>query len=762
MAANKLICSYPGPAVEIPSEIAADPEFLKELASFLVQMDTDVLDTAAKITKAGSTVAEVREPASALYITELLVAILRGIGSEAQITRITKRVADDVLWNKAYIPWRRSALWLVLRIALQTSLPTTLDYKAFMLCFHTTLLEQAVKNNFSSDLIFVMRAKVARRFYKIRDAAPIFVGRAVKDTVELAEEVLQQRWLETQLDDERTPKFAPEMIDPGADTSLSLHKSKGYLLHALRAQHYAMPLSTFTPSHTPRVLTQDFASYENNHLIRAVEADQRIALADFEVSVEEHLDAWVQGSTWNDTACEVLASCFSQYAMAAGKVYTVDALDRSLMILTLMDIWVAVDKIVTTKCPLLLNYTPEIPKAFLEPLLLRTSANHHRSLLIERYLASRHAAASANLSVFSDSVDSKCFGVQYFRQSPSHQMLKLSIETNAEADRDRKRVELREKNDKYRSIMARAADMEHNYQQKPNGNVKHKQKMCKRCLVEREAKALGICAHEWPLPEHELEAERTVFELACPPVIAIWRALTYHILCDIGIPDKRAQRAQPPVVLDGYSDLAKWRKYHPLNRITLASTTKPFVKSHYAKKSLPAAESDVIVNNGLRLQLFDIQFRTWAVGPFTASNVIKHATIMLPDSSPYLYLQYGVEGTSHTSNQVIADQADCPKDISLHEHYAFGTLRSGAHLQWMNILRELSANTLTLQHDEVASLLSMAAWQIGPLSADHSSREWHVQLQDPSFGHRLITESSVILKRVEANWLEITTLRTLS
>ncbi|KAG1837186.1 hypothetical protein DFJ58DRAFT_846617 [Suillus subalutaceus] len=56
------------------------------------------------------------------YITELLTGILRGLGSIADVPRIRKRIGDDVLWNNTKLPWRRSPLWLVIRVALQTTL----------------------------------------------------------------------------------------------------------------------------------------------------------------------------------------------------------------------------------------------------------------------------------------------------------------------------------------------------------------------------------------------------------------------------------------------------------------------------------------------------------------------------------------------------------------------------------------------------------------------------------------------------------------
>ncbi|KAH9056704.1 hypothetical protein EDB87DRAFT_1193691 [Lactarius vividus] len=89
MSANgKLLCSYPGPAVQISSDIFSNGCFLRELASFLIQMDVDVLDSTATAVKAGSTIREVRESSHPRYISELLVGILRGFGQPASVDRV--------------------------------------------------------------------------------------------------------------------------------------------------------------------------------------------------------------------------------------------------------------------------------------------------------------------------------------------------------------------------------------------------------------------------------------------------------------------------------------------------------------------------------------------------------------------------------------------------------------------------------------------------------------------------------------------------
>jgi hypothetical protein len=98
----------------------------------------------------------------------------------------------------------------------------------------------------------------------------------------------------------------------------------------------------------------------------------------------------------------------------------------------------------------------------------------------------------------------------------------------------------------------------------------------------------------------------------------------------------------------------------------------------------------------------------------------------------------------------------------MHEQLAFSNLRCGSQLQWKNIARELRANILTFSREEVHTLITQAAWQIGPLSNDGLTREWHVELGVSDFGQVLIREAMDLLLRIEANWMEGTTIKSIS
>jgi hypothetical protein len=107
----------------------------------------------------------------------------------------------------------------------------------------------------------------------------------------------------------------------------------------------------------------------------------------------------------------------------------------------------------------------------------------------------------------------------------------------------------------------------------------------------------------------------------------------------------------------------------------------------------------------------------------------------------------------------MAAQADCPKEISLHEFIAFSGLRSGPRLQWLNMARELASSSLSFRREEVHTLITQAAWQLGPPS--DGVREWHIDLGVSSFGNALLRELESLLQTIKASWLEEVSVRTI-
>ncbi|EUC59837.1 hypothetical protein RSOL_325350, partial [Rhizoctonia solani AG-3 Rhs1AP] len=754
-APGKIVRHFPGPAVQVPNSVAEDDDFIKEVANILSRTNTEVFDEARpKSHKGGNEVDETRNSINPNYFIQFFFGLLRGMGTSIDPPRIVKRLADEVLWKDAATPWRRSPIWLVIRVALQTSFDSTANYKHFMAYYHTRILSQCYKHNsFPSDLLYAMRVKMARRIYKLKDTAPQFLVDYAETAANGVQDLLQGRWNRIQSAQAQPPDRDFPRVNFDSAIIQTLPHSRGYLEQVFQGRTGHDNDSSFTPNHHPRLdNVVDFVQYadRNRGLSHAFKNDPHLALYDFEASIFANLAEWTSVQQDYSRACATLSSCFRQYLDTAKPYYTADIADHSIMILTLMHIWMAIDELTTRDCPLLINYSPELPTNLLNPLLLRTTQHIEQARIIQQYIHDRHTRAlSSNPSIFSDDATEKCFAVQFYEKSPRHQRIMAEIEERAQEQQNEKIEELAQKNDKYDRLSEEIQGMSCSYDSDGWTHATG----CKRHVKINERRRLQITPCEWPLPSDQLDAKLVVFELERPQTFTIWRDTTYTILVDLGTrsPRDECTRYDP---LEEYDPLSEWLSSPSLvPRVTIASKLESMMQSHYGNpQSLPTTEPDVCLASGLRFRLYDNTGNAWAAGPFAGVSFAKYGTLKLPPDSLYRHLEYTLEQTSHSSNQVLADQHDCPMELGLHEHIAFGTLRSGPRLQWMNIVRGLEEGLLSFNSDEVWLIHTQAAWQIGNLS--DGSREWHEDLGHSQFGLLLVSQCVRMLGRVKANWLQ--------
>ena len=748
-AEGKLLCTYPGPAIQVPLDTLRDECFLRELSSFLVQMDVDRLTDSTPTTFSA-------ESAHPKYISELLVGILRGFGQPAVVDRITKRIGDEILRDGAASqPWRRSSLWLILKVTLQSSLCPSNLYKPFILFFHAHLLRICVHRNFASELLYAMRVKMARRLSKLGTGVPHHICQVVYNTAKGTEAFLSKRWTEFQAIGSISPTLQLEGLDFVADTHITLDKSFQNLTNMLdppSSRFSQMPFSRLDGFRLYEV--HDFTQFMDGRLAKAISEDQHIAIADFEVSVERNLESWVTASKTNGYPSDVIASCIQQYYAGAKGLYAANPEENSMMILTIMDLWVALDRLATRECPLLREYSPEIPSNFLHPLLLRLSSALKRASHIEEYLRQRHQGALEVPSVFSNSVGDSSFAVKYFCSSEKLQRLYDEITTHAHQEREEKRAELKSRNQQAYSLSIRASMLEHarSYEL---GTEMHRIG-CQKCDLEHQVRNQTTQVHEWPLPRSTQNAQLVVFELSPPRAFSAWRGITYMILRDIGTPSVPDLECPPNFILDSFSGLQQWVQDQEDHRVTIGSTTEPFSNEVVW---IRAMESSVFINNDLSFRLCDRKRASWVIGSFSEASVSMLCIPPIPKSSPYSSLHFAVCGVQHSPNRTIASQADCPDDINLHEFIAFSGLRSGPRLQWLNIARELASPSLSFSREEVHTLITQTSWQLGPLS--NGTREWHIDLSISSFGEVLLRGLKCLLEKIRANWLEGVTVRTI-
>ena len=487
---GKLLCSYPGPAIEIPNTVFDDAFFRSELANFLVRMNEDVLDTTTGALKTEATAVERRDTTDPRYITELLTGILRGVGSPAtSVVRVTKRIGDDVVISSvSQVPWRRSSLWLLIRVAIQTTLepfPQGHDsYKSFMIFFLAGLAEEAIRDDISSDLLYFMSTKISRRLRKLGPLAPGWLKEAVLQTCSRVRGVLDERWEQVQAVQLASPPRAFSELNLANDVRLSLLCSHEYLAKCLHDRD-AAPASHFHPEHRLRGTLDDFLSSDGTFFTDAFRAEPHVTLYDVEFSIEQGIDAWVDGVTDVGEACVELEVLASRYSSAALRTYANNPELLSIMLLTMIELWIVLDKLAVGEIPILAEYSPEIPTSLLENLLLRKATSLRRLHQAHQYISHRHSQSDSDSgsSVFSLEISEDTFAVRYYNQSSRLQDLKDRIEEAAQREVDKKAKELDKANKQHAKLKLEVDGMHHAYVTR-NGIQRHSTS-CRKCKLKQ-------------------------------------------------------------------------------------------------------------------------------------------------------------------------------------------------------------------------------------------------------------------------------------
>lgn len=184
----------------------------------------------------------------------------------------------------------------------------------------------------------------------------------------------------------------------------------------------------------------------------------------------------------------------------------------------------------------------------------------------------------------------------------------------------------------------------------------------------------------------------------------------------------------------------------------MASNSKSFILARYPSVPIyEATEQNTCVGNGLSYSLYDSESKQWTKDLLGHYSVRKLCTLQLPPG-PYQQMQFALADTIHSPNEILAMQSTCPGSISLHEFYAFASLRCGNRLQWRNIGRELVSRILDFSREETNLLILQTIWQVGKSGDGGLYRDSHLDLKEEDFAISLLDVLNEALGAVEGSW----------
>ncbi len=565
-----------------------DDAFAESLAAFLEQASVESTKKLSEYAiKAGTGLWENRETPDPSLITSLLAAILEANGTRISPTLLQKRVRDEVLWNNAEVPWRRLSCWLVFRVSIARYLAmmiadeqvARIQYKAFMCLVHATLLNDIQHVASMEDLEF-LKAKLCRRLFKLdRDRADLSrIGKAsydallnrllpklnsvIQETTTRIQDVWEKEKLETTKIIPPLPSKAPQQ-----DLRLSLIASRQYLQTAqkrFQGVRYLKPafhreLIVDAPKSHIHEFARDFCSLFS--------LEERIHLNCLDLTSRE---------TDLTDCCLMIYSTLIEYIDKVNICYDGNAEQKSLMLLLVMETWMALDRAACAIFPLLSEFHPVFTSRIMEVLHLSSLSDIARARKIQEYLQTREEMCQdIHMTIFDDP-GAGCFAVRYFDESSDASALTDmldEIQEAAEEDRKSKEIEWRRLSSEYENLTKAIDSANCLYVSSwldPRVS-RHDDLHCPKCQLSQRRSRLRIRIFESPLPEAITLAKVVVFELRCPPAFAAYRDATWAILYRLATAIQETA-IDPRLCLGDYSELLPYAEVP--GKLSLASTAK--------------------------------------------------------------------------------------------------------------------------------------------------------------------------------------------
>jgi hypothetical protein len=673
-------------------------------------------------------------------VTVQLANLLGALGEFVPGGVLVKNTREEVYSHGARTPWRRSSFWTAIRVSIQRMLMLAYPedhhhahYKAFMIFFFCTITKRAVIMNSPYEVLDLLRKKLARRIAKREyhlTSFPFLMAEACSVTT-AAHSCVSAAWEAFRA----TEKLASEIpfLDVSitlADLTLPLENSRDYLRESMAYQLKSSAQSSkFEPLYRLK--------YDLDGLPDLSESNCELTsiLGEFESWVASSLPDFLKIHEASAKLCTRMAQLIDNYITNAKKLYQGAPVLFSTMLLTTLELWVVLDSIQVSLTPMLKDYCPGLDHKLLWPLLARKREHLQRILKVEAYLRDRKSSNDNSYpnGIFSP-ISHASFSVRYYDEALGLHKRRNDIETGAQVSRDAAKYDWEEIREEWECRQVQFNSMSCDVDKETGA---HSAKTCSKCKLARVR--LRVLVHEWPLPPDEVLLKNVIFELEPPPGYLSWRDATWQIVHDLG---RRKHKSGRPskMKLPEYQYLCA-HEHKPSSRLFFVSDTDLTQKGK-TMRIFPIGLEKICVNNTANWRLRDTRNEIWVDDQNEIPSFNRFCSLKLPSTGLYNeQLQWAVDTTFHSSNQVVSRQDDCPVGLRVEEFLSFGELRSGHRLQSLNILRESTSSRCNLKDVGVGILFKQALWEAGPSNDETSQsvyRESHEEFKDPSFCEQLI------------------------
>ena len=716
---------------------------------------------------------EIRDVPISHYITQWWIMQFQEIIIENNVDtciKFTKKHRDQIRWKNAMAPFRRSGLWMTIKVVLQTILTKHLKdigiliYKLLITHFLTYVIYIRHSNK-STELLIHCCRKISRRLNKINDLLLINVSNDI------------DKWIQYVIKD---INLKIQQIIPKSNWQQSIrineNKYKKFLInnlnlnHSQMYQHLCEKLQIYLNKNISQNFEQLSTIVNNNRnsvdysnmnkmdyipftsvLINQMDYSISKALTRIEIWIENNLKQWINRSSLSNNEknrCETLLEFYEDYQNRALNHYlstssSSDSIGYSRFILTSLTIISIIHENLCQnkqfqRLKLHSIHIPNILELF-EYLILPNGNYMMRAYQLYNYFQKFNNQSYPDLL---SNIDTEhAFGVYFAKHSLTMRNILQKIQEESKRDKQTKIQEIIQAKEKYQRLMNEVNNLicecdRFRYI-----------RTCQKCSKKAEANRIVVSIYEYPIPSKRSSALAVIFELQMPIEIRCYREILWQF---INRPHLKPSHNMYEW-LNTSPHREKLSSYYtgPRNiNVKLLSSVKSITQTHYSS-SLSIATSkpeEYLFENGLNIHISPTK-----INPF--SDECKILTPQL-NHSDYKHLQFTINNTEFVQNRVIAKLSNCPIRMKPIQFIEFGSFRSGHCLQWWNFLSILEMESLSIDEESVVILIIHSLLQYGPITTNQKTfiSESHQPVLEDHIVDKLISRLNKRLDDCEYNW----------
>ncbi|CAF1578716.1 unnamed protein product [Adineta ricciae] len=643
-----------------------------------------------------------------------------------------KKHRDQVRSKSESSPFRRSGLWMTIKVVVQIILTKSLKenaiiiYKLFVTHFLTYIICTRPP---PVDLLVHSIRKIVRRLNKIDHLIISSASESINQWIENTKNDIQDSinrifpksdWQQAvRMNEIRNEDLSMENFHLN-NTRICKHLCrdlKAYLDGS--AVREALETGVDTNGHygdsSQNTKNIDYVpSLES--LTNKCRHTMGVALTRLEIWVDTHLEQWISHGdlAGREKKFQDLLVFFEEYQNAALTHYgSTDPVGYSRFILTSLTIIRSMHhKLCQDNILKRLNaHSIQIPNLIelFEFLVLPNRDDMVRAESLYDFF--KEFASKSYPDLLTDIKHVNAFGVYYAGQSLAMNNSIKQIRRQAEIDKQNKIQEVQQAKQRYTRLMdsIRGRPCSCYYDSDYNSYIE-----CKVCSISATADRITVSIFENPMPVQRESALAVIFELQMPSEIRCYREVLWQFL---NRPKHNSSNMMHRWLNVSPHQTKLSSYYHgpekcKVNLVSSTTSVTQNYSSHPPRVGSTAIEG-FLFENSLEVRISPTQPIEFKEEQHMLTPQLNH--------SDYKQLQFAINSTGFIQNDVIAKLSNCSLSIQPKEFVEFGSFRSGHRLQWWNLLAALETGSLSIAEESVAILITHSILQYGPVGDNKSN-----------------------------------------